>query len=90
MALPIKMAESVELGVPGLSVPRGTHMCAFFREQEERVPRYPLVLLCLYDLDQLRGDLFVDILRSHPKVLLGSTVLENLYYVPPDELAATR
>lgn len=53
-------------------------------------PRYPLVLLCLYSLDHFRGDLLVDILKTHPKVLMGSTVLDNLYYIPPDELAATR
>lgn len=39
-------------------------------------------MLCLYDLDRFRGDLIVDIMRTHPKVLMGSTVLENLYYVP--------
>jgi len=50
------------------------------------VPRYPQVMLCLYDLDRFSGDLFVDILKTHPKVLMGSTVLENRYYVPPDEL----
>lgn len=45
------------------------------------MPRHRLVLLCLYDLDKFRGDLFVDIMKTHPKVLMGSTVLENLYYV---------
>jgi hypothetical protein len=54
------------------------------------VPRYPQVLLCLYDLDRCGGDLFIDIMRTHPMVLMGSTVLENLYYVPPDQLAASR
>lgn len=46
-------------------------------------------MLCLYDLDRFRGDLIVDIMRTHPKVLMGSTVLENLYYVPPDQLVTT-
>lgn len=54
------------------------------------VPRYPQVLMCLYDLDRFGGDLLVDILKTHPKVLMGSTVLDNLYYVPPDELAASQ
>jgi hypothetical protein len=52
--------------------------------------RHRQVLLCLYDLDQFSGALLVDIMRTHPKVLMGSTVLENLYYVPPDELAVSR
>ncbi len=204
MTEPVEMTEPVKLGIPGLSVPQGTHLCAFFRGSGERdgivlpflreglrsgdkclcavdatdrnaahaelnaevdlasagdqldivlvsdvyfgrgdfsvpemldywdtwaatslagggfsfaravgemtwavaevigaanlfryeselnrfVPRYPQVLLCLYDLDRFGGDLLIDILKTHPKVLMGSTVLENLYYVPPDELAA--
>jgi hypothetical protein len=54
------------------------------------MPRYPQILLCLYDLDHFRGDLLVDIRKTHPKVLMGSTVLENLYYVPPEEWDALR
>ncbi len=54
------------------------------------VPRYPQILLCLYDLDKFSGDLLVDIMKTHPKVLMASTVLENLYYVPPDELVASQ
>lgn len=51
-------------------------------------PRHRQVLFCLYDLDQFRGDLLYEILKTHPRVLIGSTVLENLYYVPPDEFVA--
>jgi hypothetical protein len=36
------------------------------------------------------GQLSVDIMRTHPKFLLGSTVLENRYFVGPDEFLATR
>jgi hypothetical protein len=44
----------------------------------------------LYDLNDFSGQLFVDIMRTHPKILLGSTVLENQYYVGPDEFLTTR
>jgi hypothetical protein len=54
------------------------------------VPRYPQVLLCLYDLDRFSRDLLVDILKTHPMVLMGSTVLEHLYYLHPDELCPAR
>lgn len=50
------------------------------------VPRYPQLMMCCYDLDHFSGKVLVDILRTHPKVLFGSTVLENLYYVAPDEI----
>jgi hypothetical protein len=58
-------------------------------EVNQFVPRYPVVVLCLYDLDRFGGDLLIDVMKTHPKVLMGSTVLENLYYVPPDQLAVS-
>lgn len=33
------------------------------------------------------GRLFVEIMRTHPMVLLGGTVLENMYYVDPSSVA---
>jgi hypothetical protein len=54
------------------------------------LPRYPQVLLCLYDLDRFGGQILVDILKTHPKVLMGSTILDNLYYLEPDEFLASR
>jgi hypothetical protein len=54
------------------------------------LPRYPQVILCLYDLEHYGGEILVDILKTHPKVLMGGTVLENLYYLEPDEFLASR
>ena len=46
--------------------------------------------MCLYDLEHYGGEILVDILKTHPKVLMGGTVLENLYYLEPDEFLASR
>ena len=54
------------------------------------VPRYPQVIMCLYDLDRFSGQNLVDILKTHPKVLMGGTVLENLHYMEPQEFLASR
>jgi hypothetical protein len=53
------------------------------------LPRYPQVIMCLYDLDHFGGQILVDILKTHPKVLMAGTVLENLYYLEPDQFLAT-
>jgi hypothetical protein len=53
------------------------------------LPRHPQVIMCLYDLDHFGGEILVDILKTHPKVLMGGTILENLYYVEPDEFLAS-
>jgi hypothetical protein len=50
------------------------------------VPRYPQVLLCLYDLLDFSGsELFVDSVKTHPMVLIGGTILENRYFLDPDD-----
>lgn len=51
-------------------------------------PRYPQAYLCLYDLERFGGGILVDLLRTHPKLLMGGLVLENPHYRPPDDLAA--
>ena len=53
-------------------------------------PRYPQVFMCPYDIDRCRGDILVDILKTHPKLLLGSMILENPYYLDPGEFLASR
>ncbi len=53
-------------------------------------PRYPQVILCLYDLERFGGGMIVDVLKTHKKLLLGGLVLENPHYLTPDEFRATR
>jgi AcrR family transcriptional regulator len=50
--------------------------------------RHPQVLLCLYDLDQFSGDIILGILKTHPKVLAGGTVVANPHYIHPDQFLA--
>jgi hypothetical protein len=54
------------------------------------LPRYPQVILCLYALDSFSGEVLVDVLKTHPKVLIGGIVLDNPYYLEPDEFLAKR
>lgn len=54
------------------------------------VVQHPQVITCLYDLDRFGGALLIDVLRTHPLVLLGGAVLDNPYYVALDEFRAVR
>jgi MEDS: MEthanogen/methylotroph, DcmR Sensory domain len=54
------------------------------------LPRFPQVILCLYELDRFSGEVLVDVLKTHPKVLLAGMVLDNPYYLEPDEFLAIR
>ena len=51
---------------------------------------FPQVNLCLYDLTRCSGELIMDVLKTHPKVLLGGMVIDNPYYLEPDEFLASR
>jgi len=53
-------------------------------------PRYPQWALCLYDLERFGGGILVDVLKTHPKILLGGMVLDNPHYLTPDEFLAQR
>jgi hypothetical protein len=52
-------------------------------------PRYPQVLLCLYDLERFGGGIVLDLMRTHPKLLLGGLLIENPHYMTPAELRAS-
>ncbi|MGH3825146.1 MAG: MEDS domain-containing protein [Pseudonocardiaceae bacterium] len=54
------------------------------------LPRYPQVILCLYDLRRFGGEIVIDMLKTHPRVLLSGMVLDNPYYLEPDEFLAVR
>lgn len=50
------------------------------------LPRFPQVSLCLYDLERFTdGQVLMELLRTHPKVLLSGQLLENPWYVDPDD-----
>jgi len=48
------------------------------------LPRFKDPVICVYDLNKFGGAIVVDILRTHPMVIIGGTLQENPFYVPPD------
>jgi hypothetical protein len=68
----------------------GDQLIEYESELNRFVPRYPQVVFCLYDLDHFSGQQLIDVMRTHPKIVMGGTILENLYYVEPDEFLASR
>ena len=63
---------------------------AYEAELNRFLPRYPQVILCLYDLEHFTGECLLDILKTHPKVLMWGMVMENPFFVDPDEFLAAR
>jgi len=58
-------------------------------EYETRInhmwPRHEDAVICVYDLARFRADIVMDILRTHPVVLIGGILQENPFFVPPDD-----
>jgi hypothetical protein len=47
--------------------------------------KYEDAVICAYDLSRFGGRVVVDALRTHPVVLMGGLLLENPFFVPPDQ-----
>jgi hypothetical protein len=48
--------------------------------------KYPDPIICVYDLNRHSGAVVMDILRTHPMVIVGGVLQENPLYVEPDAL----
>ncbi len=67
---------------------RGTPGVDRVMEYEARmnllVPDFDCTFVCIYDLSTLNAETLVDILATHPFVILKGQIRENGFYVPPD------
>ena len=46
--------------------------------------RHDDAIICTYNLTKFGGDTVIDILRTHPMVIVGGILHQNPFYVPPD------
>ncbi len=51
----------------------------------DAVEQMPAILMCLYDLQKFGPEMLVEVLRTHPTVLLDRTVIDNPHYLHPTE-----
>lgn len=50
------------------------------------LPKYHDPVVCTYDLSRFDASVVMDIMRTHPMVIIGGILQENPFYVPPDEM----
>jgi hypothetical protein len=48
------------------------------------------VILCLYDLERFGSEVLMDVLRTHPRVIVDDMVHDNPYYIEPGKYLARR
>jgi hypothetical protein len=49
------------------------------------LPKYDDVVVCTYDLRKFSAATVMDILRTHPQVIVGGVLQQNPFFVPPDQ-----
>ena len=49
------------------------------------LPKYNDPVICTYDLSKFSASVTMDILRTHPVVIIGGILQENPFFVPPDQ-----
>ena len=47
--------------------------------------RHDDAVICVYDLAKIGGDTVVDIMRTHPMIIIGGILQQNPFFVPPEE-----
>jgi len=47
--------------------------------------RFDDAVICTYHLGQLTGDAVIDIMRTHPMVIIGGQLQQNPFFTPPEE-----
>jgi hypothetical protein len=47
--------------------------------------KYNAPVICNYDLSKISASVAMDIMRTHPLVIVGGLLRENPFFVPPDE-----
>jgi hypothetical protein len=50
------------------------------------LPNYDDAVVCTYDLSRFEASVVMDIMRTHPMVVIGGILQENPFFVPPDEM----
>ena len=47
--------------------------------------RHDDAVICVYDLAKFGGNTVIDIMRTHPMIIIGGILQQNPFFVPPDE-----
>jgi hypothetical protein len=50
------------------------------------LPKYDDVVVCTYDLTKHSASVVMDIMRTHPSVIIGGIMQENPFFTAPDKL----
>jgi hypothetical protein len=67
-------------------LPDSNELLLLESEMNHYLPLYPQVIVCLYDIDRFGGGALMNLVKTHPRMLVGGMVIENPYLLTPDEI----
>ena len=56
-----------------------------FEAKLNLLPRFRDPVVCVYDLAKFGADIVIDVMRTHPMIIIGGILQENPFFFPPDE-----
>jgi MEDS: MEthanogen/methylotroph, DcmR Sensory domain len=62
--------------------PGAEELFAYEAALNDFAPRYPQVLLCMYDVQRFGAGMLVDAVVTHPRLLVGNLLVENPWFTP--------
>ena len=65
----------------------GSHVAKLieFESRVNDVWRRHDAVICVYDLAKFGGETVIDLMRTHPMIIIGSNLQQNPFFVPPKE-----
>lgn len=69
-----------------LDFPGSDDLIAYETRLNDLTSRYDDVVVCTYDLNRFSAAVVMDVLRTHPQVIVGGLLLENPFFIPPEQL----
>jgi len=62
--------------------PGAEELFAYEAALNDFTPRYPQVLLCMYDVHRFGAGMLVEAIATHPRLLVGNLLVENPWFTP--------
>lgn len=65
--------------------PHIDHLVEFESRVNDVWRRHEDAVICTYDLSKFGGETVIDIMRTHPMIIIGGILQQNPFFVPPEE-----
>ncbi|MEW7850791.1 MEDS domain-containing protein [Massilia aurea] len=66
--------------------PDARQIVAYEARLNQALPHHHNPIVCTYDLTHFSADVVIDIIRTHPMVIIGGILQENPFFVPPEQM----